>query len=51
MHYDFVFADNKYDSYRLELRLDFDIYDPKIEDMIEPSEDAKMVQRIKLKYN
>ena len=43
--------ENKYDSCKLELRLDFDIYDPKVEDMIESTEDAKNLQRIKLKEN
>ena len=51
LHYDFTFMNNKYDSYKLELRLDFDIYDPKVEDMLEPTEDLKLVQRFKLKEN
>jgi hypothetical protein len=51
LHYDFCFEDNKYDSFLLELRLDFDLYDPKVDDMIEPGEDLKMIQRFKLKEN
>ena len=44
LHYDFTFMDNKYDSYRIELRLDFDIYDPK------QSKDMKQFIRSILNY-